>query len=311
VQIGHPSSNLIVTSEGRRVLFDAGFGSDAALITRALDAAGTPAAALDLVVNTHWHSDHAGGNSWLQAGHGLPVAAARADAELVNHGLPGACLAEWLDQPVGKYRVDQPLDPDQTLTAGPLDWEVLATPGHTPTHLSFYQADEQLLVLGDAVHASDVGWVNLALDGPGALDAALATVERLAALPVHAALPGHGPAITDPAAAFAAAHARYQRMRDDPQRAAWHACKRILAFALMINDGIPLGSLHSWLASRPWLAGHAAAVFGTAPGELARDLLTEMRRTGAVAERDGKLICLTPHHAPPPSWLRLHGSARR
>jgi len=297
--LGYPSANMVVATEGHRVLFDAGFGSDVVRTVDALSEVGVPPSSVDLVVNSHWHSDHVGGNSRLQSDYGLPIAASRADAEVVNSIRPDACLAEWLDQPVEQYRIDRPLDPGQTLTAGPVEWKVMATPCHTPSHLSFYQPEEELLVVGDAVHADDIGWINLALDGPLALDVALATIEQLAALSVRLALPGHGPAMTDPPEAFATAHHRYEKMRADPQRAAWHACKRIFAFALIIHDGIPLDTLLAYLTSRSWLVDRAASVFDMSAEALADDLLVEMRRTGAVAERDGRLICLTPHHHPP------------
>lgn len=307
---GFPSANMVVADGGQRVLFDTGYGSDIGRTLDALAGAGVPAGDLDLIVNTHWHSDHVGGNARLQSELGIPVAAALDDAERVNACDPGACLSQWLDQPVERYRVDRVLRPGDRLTAGPAEWEVLATPGHTPSHLSFHQPDEGLLVLGDAVHADDVGWLNVAVDGVEAIDDALRTVESLSRLSVRLALPGHGPAIADPPRAFAAAHARYERMRADPQRAGWHACKRILAFALMIHDGIARDDLDAYLTASPWLVDHAALVFGTSPESLAADLLAEMRRAGGVEVRDGRLVCRTPSHRPPAGWLRGPGLPR-
>ena len=157
-------------------------------------------------------------------------------------------------------------------------------------------------MVGDALHADDVGWLNVALDGPEAAEAALRTVEALSRLDVRLAFSGHGPAITDPPAAFEAARSRYERMRADPERAGSHACKRILAFGLMIHDGIPLERLEAYLAGCGWLRDHAARVFATTPEALAADLLTDLRRAGAVAERDGRLVCRTPHERPPGGW---------
>ncbi|WP_250282368.1 MULTISPECIES: hypothetical protein [unclassified Frankia] len=118
-----------------------------------------------------------------------------------------------------------------------------------------------------------------------------------------------GGPILDPPATFAAAHARYERMRADPQRAGWHACKRIFAFALMIRDGIPLDDVDIYLTRQPWLVDHASKVFDTDAETLAADLLAEMRRTGAVEERGGRLRARTPHRPPAPGWLP--GSPRR
>jgi glyoxylase-like metal-dependent hydrolase (beta-lactamase superfamily II) len=63
---------------------------------------------LALVVNTHWHADHVGGNATLQAA-GAGIAAGAADAAALARRAPSCCVAEYLDQPVAAYTVDQPL----------------------------------------------------------------------------------------------------------------------------------------------------------------------------------------------------------
>lgn len=308
--LGFPSANAVVTTRGARVLFDSGYGSDLPRMEAALAGAGLAPGDLDLVVNTHWHSDHVGGNAGLQGRHGVPVAASRSDAEAVNARRADACLAEWLDQPVEAYRVDRPLDPGDRITAGPAEWVAVVAPGHAPGQLAFHQPEEGLLVLGDAVLPGDVGWINLPLDGRGAIDAALATLDRLAGLRVRLALPGHGPPITDLPAALADARARYERMRADPERAGRHACRRMLAFALMVHDGIAPDALVPYLAGRPWVAAHAERVFGTGAEDLAGGLVAEMRSSGAIVERGGRMVCATPHHRPPAGWLRGPGYPR-
>ncbi|MGO9750242.1 MAG: MBL fold metallo-hydrolase [Solirubrobacteraceae bacterium] len=79
-----------------------------------------------LVVNTHWHSDHVGGNALLQA-MGAGIAASAPDAQAINRRDLGCCVAEYLDQPVAPYSVDEPLDDGQVLRLGDADWEVLST----------------------------------------------------------------------------------------------------------------------------------------------------------------------------------------
>ena len=96
------------------------------------------------------------------------MAASTSDAEALQRRDPGCCLVEYLDQPVAPYAVDQAISHGHTLQLGDRDWQVIATPGHTPGHLALWQPEERLLVVGDALSTYDVGWVNLALDGPEA-----------------------------------------------------------------------------------------------------------------------------------------------
>ena len=86
------------------------------------------------------------------------------------------CQAEYLDQPVTPYAVDEQLHESQILPLGDAQWQVIGTSGHTPGHLCLWQPDERPLIAGDSL-PDDVGWVSTALDGPDAAATALACRE--------------------------------------------------------------------------------------------------------------------------------------
>jgi glyoxylase-like metal-dependent hydrolase (beta-lactamase superfamily II) len=279
-----PDANLLLLHGRQPVLVDSGFVGHATETAEWVRAR-TPD--LALVVNTHWHSDHVGGNALLQAG-GAGIAASAPDALAVARRDPGCCLAEYLDQPVAPYTVDESLEDGQVVRLGETDWEVLRTPGHTPGHLALWQPEEGLLAVGDALSDYDVGWVNLALDGPDAAATALASLRRLVDLAPRVLLPSHGPIPTDPGAAFAAALRRAQRLVDDPGGAVWYGVRRIFAFALMIRDGIPADAVEPYLLARAWLTD-AARLLRTTPEALATELVDTMLRAGAIVSREGRL----------------------
>ena len=248
-----PDANLLLVHGRQPALVDSGFVAHAHQ-TAAWARGHTRH--ISLVVNTHWHSDHVGGNALLQT-MGAGIAASAPDAHAIARRDPGCCVAEYLDQPVAPYTVEVPLDEGQVLRLGDADWEVLSTPGHTPGHLPLWQPDERLLVAGDVLSDYDVGWVNRALDGPNAAATALASLHRLANLAPRVLLPSHGPIPTDPEAAFATALRRAQRLVDDPGGTVWHAARRIFAFALMIRNGIPTREVEPYLHARAWLTDAA------------------------------------------------------
>jgi glyoxylase-like metal-dependent hydrolase (beta-lactamase superfamily II) len=94
------------------------------------------------------------------------------------------------------------MDDGQILRLGDADWEVVRMPGHTPGHLWLWQ--ERLLVVGDALSDYGIGWVNLALGGPRASAAALASLHRLADL-ARVLLPADG---ADPCRLQCSVHCR-------------------------------------------------------------------------------------------------------
>lgn len=293
-----PDANLLPLQGADPALVDSGFVGNAA---QTADWARDRAPDLSLVVNTHWHSDHVGGNAELQA-RGVGVLASAVDATAVNRRDAGCCSAQRLDQPVPPYSVDRAVAGGDVLRLGEADWEVIATPGHTAGHLALWQPEERLLVTGDALSAYDVGWVDLVLSGPTATATALASLERLIALDPRVLLTSHGPVPPDTAAALAAAHRRASRLVEDHAGAVWYGARRVFAFALMIHDGIPADQVQDYLLAREWLVD-AAAALQCSPDDLASELVETMAASSAVVVRDGRLCAAAPHTAVPPAAL--------
>jgi glyoxylase-like metal-dependent hydrolase (beta-lactamase superfamily II) len=226
---------------------------------------------------------------------------------MVNDRDVDACSSLWLDQPVQPYEVDVLLEDGDALDAGGPVLRVIHTPGHTLGHIALYAEDERLLICGDAVHADDVGWINIYREGAGAVRRAMASIERLSSLRPRWAASGHGAAIDDPSAAFAAAHARYERWLDDPERAAWHAGKRIFAFALMLTGGLAVASAEEYLLSCPWFGDISRHAMRLQPPDFVEPFLHEMRRSGAVVQVDGVLRAAAAHDVPPAERLGAPG----
>jgi glyoxylase-like metal-dependent hydrolase (beta-lactamase superfamily II) len=162
-------------------LVDAGVGAAAHLdaIAAALDTAGRP---LAQVVVTHAHSDHASG---------APAIAARwPHARFLKMPWPEA------DR---RYPVAwQSLADGETLTAGDIRLEVMATPGHAPDHLCLWHADSRTLFGGDLL----IEGATVVVPGTrgGSLADYLASLARIRSLGPSQVLPAHGPVIEDPVA---------------------------------------------------------------------------------------------------------------
>ncbi len=286
----YPSANCVLLLGHRPVLVDTGFGADVPELLAWLEAQQTPAASLSLIINTHSHCDHAGGNHALQRGCGTRIAASTIEAAPVNARDPDACRAWWLHQPIEAYEVERSLEPGDTIATGGSAWQIVATPGHTAGHLSLHSAGLGVLILGDALHAADLGWLNPYREGADSLERAEDTIARLERLPAATGYSGHGPAIHDLPAAFARAKRRLLSWREEPQRIAWHACKRVFSHALMLEGGVAEPALAPMLLECPWFRDHATLAFGVTPEAFVPMLVVEMLRAGAAFWQEGRLV---------------------
>ena len=193
-----PSANMILIKDQLPILIDTGFGSDAKDTEQLIKEAGVSPEELHLIVNTHYHSDHVGGNFHLQKNYGVTIAAHKWEADLINSCDPEACSAEWLDQPVEPYRVDTKLSDNDEINTGSRTLKVLHTPGHTLGHISLYEPEEEILICGDLFHKNDIGWLNIFREGVSSIQRSIESLDRLSTLRIQQAYSGHGPQMENP-----------------------------------------------------------------------------------------------------------------
>ncbi|GAC1614639.1 MAG: hypothetical protein NVS4B11_00310 [Ktedonobacteraceae bacterium] len=299
-----PSANMVLVHSGRPVLIDTGFGSDLVVTESILQGVGVPPHALTLIANTHYHCDHVGGNHALQQRYNVPIAAHRWDMAMINQRDREACSAEWLNQPIEFYQVNVPLSDGDEIDAGDVQLQVLHTPGHTLGHLAFYEPREQILMCGDTFHRDDVAWLNIFREGVGAIQRMQDTLDRLARLPIRYACSGHGPAMDNPMASLDAARRRYDKWFADPEKLAWHACKRIFTYALMLFNGMSSAEIAPYLLGSPWFHDYTRYTFKCEPTDFIQPLIDETLRSRATAWHEGRLMPITPYTAPTADWAK-------
>lgn len=298
-----PSANMVLIRDKKSTLVDTGFGSDIKETERFIEQAGVPLEALQLIVNTHYHSDHVGGNHKLQKKYGTPIAAHRWDADLVNRQDVEVCSSVWLDQPVESYQINQKLSDDDELDTGNNTWKVLHTPGHTLGHISLYEPEEKILIAGDLFHKKDVGWMNIFREGVSSIQRSMESLERLAQLEIYRAYSGHGPVIDNPLESIDASRHRLEKWLAHPEKVAWHACKRIFSFTLIIKDGLAKEEIDDYLLNCGWFQDFARHSFQLEPQGFISVLLDEMIRSGAARWYDNRLLASAPYKAPDKQWM--------
>ncbi|MDO5634514.1 MAG: MBL fold metallo-hydrolase [Micrococcus sp.] len=295
-----PNSNMLLLRGERPTAVDTGFAAHAEQ-TASLIHEHLPR--VQRVVNTHWHSDHVGGNRLLQT-QGAEIVASAVDAEALDRRDPGCCVAEYLEQPVPAYTVDTSVSHADTVHLGDRQWQVHAVPGHAVGHIALYEPEQRLLMVGDTLTSYDVGWVNVMLDGMAGVEAALDSVTRLAELDVRVILPGHGPIITDAPAVLAKARERLTRQCADLPFAVDYGVRRALAYQLMISGGRPADTLEQYVASTSW-ARDAAALLGEDVAEFAARLVRSSLDSGAFRREGSLVLASLEHETADPEVFRL------
>lgn len=255
------SNNILLYAEAGSALVDSGYVSHAAqtqaLVENALD--GKP---LALLVNTHLHSDHCGGNAALQTqypglrtlippGHSEQVR--RWDAYALSYGPTGQSCAP--------FRFDDVLQPGSTLRLGQREWQVHAAPGHDPHSVILFEPESRLLISADALWENGFGVVFPEIEGLRAFDEVSMTLDLIESLQARLVIPGHGAVFQQVDAALAVARQRLEQFRSDPRRHARHAAKVLLKFKLLELQQIALSEFLPWAAHTEYFATLHQAYF--------------------------------------------------
>jgi glyoxylase-like metal-dependent hydrolase (beta-lactamase superfamily II) len=168
----------------------------------ALDGAGVKPEAVDYIILTHIHLDHAGGTGTLLKS--LPNATVVAHSRAIAHLIEPTKLWEASLSTLGdlalRYGQIESVPAERIVAAEEgmkitlgekLELEVYLTPGHATHHLSLFEKSSSLLFAGEAAGACINGCLRPATPPPFKLEEALASLDKLIGLKPENICYGH------------------------------------------------------------------------------------------------------------------------
>jgi glyoxylase-like metal-dependent hydrolase (beta-lactamase superfamily II) len=249
------SNNVLIIGRDRTALIDSGYCLHAPQ-TLALVQAALRGRALDLLINTHLHSDHCGGNAALQAAYPqLRTLIPPGQAQAVHQWDADALSYTPTGQNCPPFGFDATLQPGSTLRLGDLDWQVHAAPGHDPHSVVLWEPQSRTLISADALWERGFGVVFPELDGVNAFEEVAQTLEVIESLQPLIVIPGHGAPFGGDAVATALTYARkrLQGFVDAPERHRDYAAKVLLKFKLLELQQVEMSTLAAWAGNTVYL----------------------------------------------------------
>lgn len=285
------SNNVLIHDEDRAVLVDSGYWTHAEQ-THALVRSVIGNRQLTAICNTHLHSDHCGGNAYLQSCY----------SDLQTHIPPGhaAYVESWdLDAltyiPTGqhcpRFTHSGALRDGDTFVVGNLTWQVHAAPGHDPHSVVIFNALHGILISADALWENGFGVVFPEIEGISAFDEVESTIQVIENLCPRIVLPGHGAAFSNVGDALSRARSRLHQFRSSPEKHASYAAKVLLKFRLLELQKGSLSEFISWAQQVAYLNMlHSKYSNGTSFEQWTDDLCKSLEKSGACSIDDEYII---------------------
>jgi glyoxylase-like metal-dependent hydrolase (beta-lactamase superfamily II) len=284
------SNNILIDSAEGSALIDSGYVTHSAQTLALLDDA-LEGENLDVLVNTHLHSDHCGGNAALQKAYpGMTTFIPPGLSEHVRTWNAQALTYAPTGQSCPQFGFDAVLVPDTEIRLGGMQWQIHAAPGHDPHSVVLFEPESRLLISADALWERGFGVVFPELEGVDAFEAVGKTIDLIESLKPLMVIPGHGPAFSEVAPAIAVARERLAGFVNNPGKHINYAAKVLVKFRLLEVQSVKLSTLVAWAQATPYFAMiHATHFVDRAFSEWVGSLVNDLVRSGA-ASVDGAIV---------------------
>jgi len=278
------ANNIVFIGRDETAVVDTGYALHSEQTLALIDTAlgGRP---LDMILNTHLHSDHCGGNAALQARYsGVATRIPPGEASSVERWDEDGLSFRATGQTCPRFRFETLLQPGHEVVLGDIPWEVHAAPGHDPHSVILFEPRSRTLISADALWENGFGVVFPELAGEPSFDEVAATLELIEGLKPRRVIPGHGAVFDGAAAALRQARTRLHAFVRDPTKHAWHAVKVLVKFKLLEAQTISIEEWKSWVQQTPYIETIRGRFFPTSSlDDLTLEALAALVKIGAAS----------------------------
>ena len=284
------SNNILLKDDDQSVLIDTGYYTHTAqtleLVSHSLNGR-----SLNHIVNTHLHSDHCGGNAFLQSSYpDVTTWVPPGHAAFVRNWDPLKLGYVGTGQHCPTFTANKVLSVGQEFVVGGNSWRCFAAPGHDPHSFILFSASTGICITADALWENGFGVVFPEIEGEEGYEDVRASLDLIESLQPSIIFPGHGAPFSDVLGSLKRARVRLDRFIDQPESHALYAAKVLVKFKLLELQRTEMQALKSWSKGATHLEKiHKAHPIGRSFADWFDFICCELVRSGA-ALIDGDLF---------------------
>ena len=247
------ANNILFTHGEKTQIVDSSYCTHAAQTVSLVESILGPRP-LDVLVNTHLHSDHCGGNAALQARYpDICTLIPPGQAAHVSNWDPVALTYLPTGQSCPQFVFTDTLKPGSHIQLGSSSWEIHSAQGHDPHSVIFFERSAAILISADALWENGFGVVFPELEGINAFAEVGATLDLIEQLKPNTVIPGHGRVFSYTPEIMLLARQKLLAFRNNPAKHATHAAKVLLKFKLLEVQKQKMEDFANWAETTTYL----------------------------------------------------------
>ena len=252
IERGYLNANHFVYRSDKAILIDSAYIADFDETASAIRSLGVDPSTIDLIINTHCHCDHIGGNKAIQDLSGCKIAMHKIGKHFIDTRDDWSTWWQYYQQDAEFFNCTHELNDGDGIAFGPHRFVVIHTPGHAPDGLVLYSQKHKLLISADTLWENDLAVMTVRVEGMRALFDTLDSYDKIEALDVDTVYPGHGKPFTGFHAALAKSRTRIQRFLNKRELIGQDILKKIIVYTVMMRREVPEDDFFTMLMHTHW-----------------------------------------------------------
>lgn len=290
IERGYLNGNHFLCRSEKPVLVDTAYVADFDQTERLVTSLGVDLSSVSLIVNTHCHCDHIGGNKIIQDRSGCDIAMHTIGKYFIDMRDDWSTWWRYFDQNAEFFACTKGLEDGDSIMLGSDRFEVGYTPGHAADGIVLYCHNEKILISSDTLWENDMAAMTLRVEGSRACFEMLASLQKLERLEVETVYPGHGKPFRDFSGAIEQARRRLKGFMENPRRIGNDLIKKIIIYTLLMRRGLDEETFFQRLLNTYWFRETVDLYFAGDYRAKYDQIMRDFFNRGIVKSRDGKLF---------------------
>ena len=287
---GYLNGNHFVYRSKSPILIDTGYISDFNETERLITRLGVNLSDVSLIINTHTHCDHIGGNQIIQRKSGCDIALHKVGRYFIDAQDDWSTWWKYYNQEADFFNCTKTLQDGDTVPIGPHKFQVIYTPGHSSDGIVLYNSKEKILISSDTLWENDMATMTLRVEGSMALFHMRESLQKLESLDVKIVYPGHGKPFSDMKKAISKSKKIIKKYLLHQDAIGDDLIKKIIVYTLLMKKAIKENAFFPYLMNTNWFKETVDLYFNSEYESKYNEIMNTFFRKGIIKRENGDLF---------------------